>query len=326
MSTINVLFEYQPRFVLSEHLAFETYRLAGVPTPLSGHWRTWYNGRPVGYHLFVEQPNSSFLRRVQRDPDGDLFKLIWYGGDLIGQHEKKNNPESGHAQLVETVEALNQTPASKRWTEIERRFQVAEFVNYYAVSMLIQNWDGFFNNYFLYRSPGTNGTWEIIPWDEDKTWGDYDGASPQYDWYSMPLTYGMAGDKPKMKLSERFLGQNGSAWRTDVVAPGGVVFRAAARRPRVSETLQNPAQGTARDRVHPGKDGTAHRPPGARPGTRDPLPGGNLDRPATGRTRSPTQPHPRLPEPRASVAAGVSPAVEGGVSPPGNRLPPVHGP
>ncbi len=209
MSTINVLFEYQPRFVLSEHLAFETYRLAGVPTPLSGHWRTWYNGRPVGYHLFVEQPNSSFLRRVQRDPDGDLFKLIWYGGDLIGQHEKKNNPESGHAQLVETVEALNQTPGAKRWTEIERRFRVAEFVNYYAVSMLIQNWDGFFNNYFLYRSPGSDGTWEIIPWDEDKTWGDYDGASSQYDWYSMPLTYGMAGDKPKMKLSERFRGQTG---------------------------------------------------------------------------------------------------------------------
>lgn len=209
MSTVNVLFEYQPRFVLSEHLAFETYRKAGVPTPLSGHWRTWHNGRPVGYHLFVEQPTSSFLRRVKHDPDGDLFKLIWYGGDLIGQHEKKNNPESGHAQLVETVEALNQSRGSKLWPEIERRFNVPECVNYYAVNMLIQNWDGFFNNYFLYRGPGSDGKWEILPWDEDKTWGDYDGASPQYDWYTMPLSFGMAGDKPKMKLTERFMGQTG---------------------------------------------------------------------------------------------------------------------
>jgi len=209
MITVNVLFESQPRYVLAEHLAFETYRIAGIPTPLSGHWRTWYNGRPVGYHLFVEQPNSSFLRRVQRNPDGDLFKLIWYGGDLIGQHEKKNNPESGHAPLVEAVETLNKNRGSDTWGEIERRFNVPEFVNYYAVSMLIQNWDGFFNNYFLYRSPGADGQWEIIPWDEDKTWGDYDGASPQYDWYGMPLSYGMAGDQPKMKFAERFLGSSG---------------------------------------------------------------------------------------------------------------------
>ncbi len=218
MSTVNVLFEYQPRFVLAEHLAFEAYRMADVPTPLSGHWRAWYDGRPVGYHLFVEQPNSSFLRRVNRDPDGDLFKLIWYGGDLIGQHEKKNNPESGHAQLVETVESIQPKPGANIWEAIERRFNVDEVASYYAVNMLIQNWDGFFNNYFLFRSPGADGKWEIIPWDEDKTWGDYDGASPQYDWYTMPLSFGMAGDRPKGGFLERFLGRSGphggqSWWR-----------------------------------------------------------------------------------------------------------------
>lgn len=218
MSTVNVLFEYQPRFVLSEHLAFETYRTTGVPTPLSGHWRAWYNGRPLGYHLFVEQPNSSFLRRVGRDTDGDLFKLIWYGGDLIGQHEKKNNPESGHVRLVETVEFLQKNQAKAPWNEIERRVDVPIFVDYFAVNMLIQNWDGFFNNYFLYRAPGADGKWQIIPWDEDKTWGDYDGASAQYDWYGMPLTYGMTGDQPRLKLSERFSGGMGphggpSWWR-----------------------------------------------------------------------------------------------------------------
>src|SRR5690606_23236093 len=109
MSTINVLFEAHPRQVLAEHLAYEVYREAGIPTPQSGYWRLWRNGRPYGYHLFVEQPNSSFLRRNGRDDDGDLFKILWYGEGVIGQHEKKNNPESGHTQIIEVINALERT-------------------------------------------------------------------------------------------------------------------------------------------------------------------------------------------------------------------------
>jgi hypothetical protein len=195
MSTVNVIFEYQPRFVLSEHLAYELFRTAGHPTPLSGHWRITHNGRPAGYHLFVEQPNSSFLRRAGLDDSGDLFKILWYGHDLIAQHEKKNNAESGHAFLVDTVESLRK-PGPDAWRLIQDRFDIEACANYFAVSHCIQNWDGFFNNHFLYRQPGASGKWQLIPWDQDKTWGDYDGASPNYDWYSMPLTYGMAGDKP----------------------------------------------------------------------------------------------------------------------------------
>ena len=62
--------------------------------------------------------------------------------------------------------------------------------------MCIQNWDGFFNNYFTYHDTGGTGRWEIYPWDEDKTWGEYDGASESYDWYTMPLTFGMNGNQP----------------------------------------------------------------------------------------------------------------------------------
>lgn len=196
MSTVNIIFEGEPRYVLSEHLAYELYRDAGVLTPQSGHWRVWYNGRPVGYHLFVEQPNSTFLRRSGRHPDGDLFKLLWYGQGIVGQHEKKNNPDTGHIELSALIQALKNTSGTAQWEIIQKHFNVPEMVNYFAVNMCIQNWDGFFNNYFIYKTPGATGTWEIIPWDEDKTWGDYDGASREYDWYTMPLTMGMSGNQP----------------------------------------------------------------------------------------------------------------------------------
>ena len=116
------------------------------------------------------------------------------------------------------VNELNKTRGDAQWKMIEKNFNVPEMINYFAVNLCIQNWDGFFNNYFVYHDTGKTGKWEMYPWDEDKTWGDYDGASSKYDWYTMPLTFGMTGDKP-VNDSNRWGGGGfggGSWWR-----PGG---------------------------------------------------------------------------------------------------------
>ena len=221
MTTLNVVYEQRPRWMLSEPLAYEVFRRAGVPAPNTGHLRLWLNAQPLGYHLMFEQVNASFLRRHQLDPDGNLYKLLWYGNDVIGQHEKKNNPESGHADLLEAIALLDRGTGERIWGDIQRAFDVGEFASYFAVSHCIQNWDGFFNNYFVHRGPGPEGRWTIIPWDQDKTWGDHDGASRAYDWYDMPLTYGMKGDRrPGSRFSFFRVGNTGwdggSWWR-----PGG---------------------------------------------------------------------------------------------------------
>jgi spore coat protein H len=196
LRAVNLIFESSPRYVLAEPLAFELYRRAGVPAPATDHVRLWVDQRPLGYHLLVEQPNRAFFRRLGRDPDGNLYKLLWYGQGVTGQHEKKTNPRTGYADLEGAVEALNQTSGSEQWDFIRQHFDVDELASYFAVNMCIQNWDGFFNNYYAYHDPRPGGKWQIVPWDEDKTWGDHDGASPAYDWYEMPLTYGMKGDRP----------------------------------------------------------------------------------------------------------------------------------
>ncbi len=232
LTTVNVFDEGNPRYLLSEYLAYELYRASGVPAPLVDHWRVAFNGRPVGAHLVVEQPNASFLKRVERPADSDLFKLLWYGRGLVEQHEKKNNPDTGHAQLVATVEQLQSLQGPPAWDYIQRHFRVDDFVNYYAVNMCIQNWDGFFNNYFVYREPGADGRWGIIPWDEDKTWGDHDGANASYDWYTMPLTMGMGGDHPRGGGDDsRGLGFDpGTWWRPPGVFSGPLLANPEFRR------------------------------------------------------------------------------------------------
>ncbi len=189
-TTWNVLFEGPPRWALSEGLGYDLFRRLGTPTPNTEYARVHYDGRPLGYHLLVEQANASFLRRVGRDPGGNLYKLLWYGQGVVGQHEKKNNPDTGHKDLLAAINGLNRTRGEAQWQFIRDNFNVGTFASCYAGSMCIQNWDGFFNNYFAYHAPGKDGKWEIIQWDLDKTWGDFDGASSRYDWYSMPLTFG----------------------------------------------------------------------------------------------------------------------------------------
>ena len=196
MTGINLLGDQPPRWILSEGLSYELYRMAGVPTPRTGHVRLWEDGRGLGYHFLFEQENKAFLDRVAGDNSGNLYKLLWYGRGVIGQHEKKTNEITGHDDLVQLIEGLNASSGAQQWEYIQKNFAVDQWISLYAVNMCIQNWDGFFNNYFLYHDTGGSGKWLLFPWDLDKTWGDYDGASPQYDWYTMPLTFGMKGDRP----------------------------------------------------------------------------------------------------------------------------------
>jgi len=215
MTTINLLDEGKPRFALSEYLSFELYRMAGVPAPRSGHYRMRMDGRWMGYQLMVEQVNKAFLRNNDRNDEGNLYKLLWYGRNFIQQHEKKTNLDTGHDDIVQLDRSLGRLSGDQEWRFIRQHFNVDEFATYYAVSQCISNWDGFFNNYFVYHDTGKTGKWEMYPWDMDKTWGDYDGASGDYDWYKMPLSFGAEGDKPGGGIFRRRFGPFGgqSWWR-----------------------------------------------------------------------------------------------------------------
>lgn len=195
MSTVNVIFEGRARWALAEALSYEVFRACGVPTPKSGHVRVWLDGRLLGYHLTIGQPNKTFVREHELTSGGNLYKLLWYGHGLVGQHEKKTNLRTGHADLEQLIAGLKPSKDEAQWQFIRENFAVDEFINYYAANQCIQNWDGFFNNYFAYHEPNAGGKWWIFPWDEDKTWGDFNDAPTDYPWVSMPLTFGMKGDQ-----------------------------------------------------------------------------------------------------------------------------------
>jgi hypothetical protein len=196
MTTVNLVYEYMDRFALAEFLSYELYRKAGVPCPRTDFVRTWVDGRPLGFQLLIEQPNKAFLRHHGFDPDGNLYKANWMGRDLVTRHEKKTNTQTGHDDLVALAGAINKVKGDDQWAVIKREFDVEKMINLYAARTIVSDWDGFFNNYFLYRPPGKAGKWVMFPWDQDKTWGFHDGVRENEVFFDMPITFGMEGDRP----------------------------------------------------------------------------------------------------------------------------------
>jgi hypothetical protein len=196
MSSINLIYEYNDRFVVAEPLSFELYRKAGNAAPRTDFVRTWIDGQPIGFQLLIEQPNKSFLRHNKMRTDGDLFKLAWFGQGLLGQHEQKSYTGNGHTNLVKLVDELGKTKGEKQWEVIKKNFDVEQVINYFAVNMLLSHWDGYFNNYFTYHDVKGTGKWTMYPWDQDKAWGYHDGLGAHNVFYDMPITFGMEGDRP----------------------------------------------------------------------------------------------------------------------------------
>lgn len=195
MNTVGILFEGETAVVV-EPLAYEVYRRAGMAAEESFPVRLVLNGKPSGYSLLVEQPNQNFLRRNRVKDGGNLYKLLWFGQGVTGQHEKHSNRHNGHGDLVTLLDGLEKVSGAEQWDYIRRHFDVEQVATYFAVNTVLSHWDGFFNNYFTYHDVNGSGKWTMYPWDQDSTWGLRAMQSDDSVFIRMPLTFGMNGDSP----------------------------------------------------------------------------------------------------------------------------------
>lgn len=237
MTSINLIFESMERFVLAEPLAFELYRRAGNGAPATEFVRLTLDDVPQGYHLLVEQPNRQFLSRQGLHADGVLYKIDWRGSTLEELHERKS-PGSGHADLRQLVDQLNNTKEAEQWKIIRANFDVPQVLTYFAVNSLLGHWDGYMNNYFIFHDTNGTGKWTMYPWDQDKTFGFYDGLPPDDVFTNMPVNFGADGDappgwkkpKPPVSFMEVFQRPEWRWWRQPGPISGPLLANAECRK------------------------------------------------------------------------------------------------
>lgn len=202
MSSINIAFEAKPRYLLSEWLSYKVYHSLGVVAGKVDHYRLIRNDSDRGYYLMFEQPNKHFIARNGLNNEGNLYKLFWsYDRSVTAQqisnlHEKRTNLSLGKDDIIETVQTIHALTGRAQTVYIESNFDVNEFLSCYIGSQLISDWDGYFNNHYVYHDTEGSGLWYVFPWDKDKTWGDsdaYQSVLPYYNFYDFPILFGAYG-------------------------------------------------------------------------------------------------------------------------------------
>lgn len=172
-----------------EHLGFWLYREMNVLSP----WAKFYriirldSGRHT-QQLIVQQVNENFLELNGRNPDADLYKKVYTNPNW----EKHTNKDEGTESLDELLSAVATRNLTNRRTEIEARLNLESFLAFSVTSMFVSNWDGYWNNNWMYLDPESQ-QWEIIPWDLDWIWGATPPPNEGPMYFRMPIEFPIDG-------------------------------------------------------------------------------------------------------------------------------------
>ena len=189
---IHLLSNWADKSKCRNTMAWETYRLGGMPALECQPIRVQQNAQFYGLYDMVEDADDLYLERAGLDPDGALYKMYNQFNSTPGHAssgvEKKSRQWDTNHDLLGLLNGLN--PAGNAVASLPARRQFAydnldlfALANNLAITALTTNNDQGHKNYFLYRDSNGSREWQLLPWDCDltfgRTWtGNNFGANP----------------------------------------------------------------------------------------------------------------------------------------------------
>ncbi len=178
---LNLDADYVDQTLLRSYIGYDLFARVGVPTPRAGYARLYINDEYYGLFSQVEQVDKRFLHRMGIEIHGNLYKPF-YGNLGLEENDwwynyhypKKTNRQSGHEDMVAFIELINYTPDEQFPETIAEVLDVNGWLDWYAVNILIGNFEMTNKNHYLYHDFST-GRWMILPWDVDISFGHNEG-------------------------------------------------------------------------------------------------------------------------------------------------------
>ena len=204
--------------LIREHLAYHVYSACGVPASKSRMVRLDVNGQFRGLHVEVEQPEKAFALRIglkgasiykassraNQADERDLGEEAAYQA----HYEKETQKAEGYGELQKFCRDLARATNAAEF--FNSRVDLEKYINYLAASVLLQNWDAYNKNHFLVYDGQGSKKWFVVPWDLDRTLGDYWDSS--FDQAQLPVTLGtqrLRGITGWNRLQDRFFSDPG---------------------------------------------------------------------------------------------------------------------
>jgi spore coat protein CotH len=190
---INLRSDFNDASLMRSKLATTLFEAVGIQPPRAEYVLLELNGEYMGVYICTEQVDANFAERVGHDPDVNIYKstgnrYVDFSRQLSSERayykafEKKNGLDPGYDDLIAFIERINNTPDEAFASELRRVFDVAAYLDYYAMIVLTGNLDFSSHNMYLFHDLVTD-RWELIPYDFDNAFGP-SGGEREYadDW------------------------------------------------------------------------------------------------------------------------------------------------
>lgn len=209
---LNLNGEHNDPTILRSKICWDLFAMADVPSSRSSHVALYINGEYRGLYINVEHIDEEFIQKRFYQAHGNLYKCLWpadlhyegsdpddYKGISGGRRIydlKTNKEEDDYTDLAHFIDVLNNTPTNQLPCELEKVFDVDNYLKVIAIDELTSNWDGPIinkNNFYLYFNPADQ-RFSYIPYDLDNTlgidWFGVDWANTDiYEWSNLSGDY-----------------------------------------------------------------------------------------------------------------------------------------
>ncbi len=219
LEKMNLNGEHNDPSIMRSKLCWDLFQQIRVPASRANYMRLYINDKYFGLYINVEHVDDEFVQKRFGNQNGNLYKclypadLVYLGADqqpykkLFGDRQAyelmTNKDNNDYSDLVHFIDVLNNTPTSQLKSELEKIFNVDNFLKWLALNVLVGSWDDYWylkNNYYLYHNTATD-KFEFIPYDYDNTYGvDWVGG----DWATRDI-YHWGNVQEKRPLVTRIL-------------------------------------------------------------------------------------------------------------------------
>lgn len=197
--------EHNDPSIIRSKIALDLMRDFGIPASRANHVLVYINGSYYGLYIQVEHVDEEYVESRFNNKNGNLYKCLWPAdldykgvspdnykymqGDRRVYDLKTNTAIDDYSDIANFINVLNNIPSASIECEIEKSFNVYDYLKVIALDVFLGNWDGPIynkNNFYLYYNTDSKRM-EYIPYDLDNTLGidwigrDW-GTRDIYDW------------------------------------------------------------------------------------------------------------------------------------------------
>ncbi|GJJ74817.1 spore coat protein H [Entomortierella parvispora] len=210
LATLKLRNEETDPTMMREKLYVDILNSLGVPAQQAAYVRLFFNGKPVGLFVAMEEMKKHWIKKVlhpdvKKSKAGALWKmnsccgqegnLQWLGPTsksyLVGHIYKnilpganpKDNPLQDLIKFMADLKAYDPKKVKDPIAYWEQRLDLDLFLKSMAMEYLTGSWDSYWgrgSNYQIYNDPVT-GKWTWLPTDFDDTFGtSFEGKIESY--------------------------------------------------------------------------------------------------------------------------------------------------